>query len=128
MISQAAPSQGISVSREEVTNSIRAVLAPSADEALGKSAAQVEREFEERHRQFLNASQVSEAEHRDLVRKSLLREKFRQFAGDQVPAYAEQVYLHRIAMGRQDEIDVMQTKLMDTIGDDKSPRNVRAAV
>ncbi len=128
VISQAAPSQGISVSREEVTNSIRAVLAPSADEALGKSAAQVEREFEERHRQFLNASQVSEAEHRDLVRKSLLREKFRQFAGDQVPAYAEQVYLHRIAMGRQDEIDVMQTKLMDTIGDDKSPRNVRAAV
>ena len=129
VIAQAAPGQGISVSRDEVTNSIRSVLSPSAADSQGKSAAQIEREFRERHRQFLNATQVSEAEHRDLVRKSLLREKFRQFVGDQVPAYAEQVYLHRVWMNAQDEeIDVMQTKLADAIGDDKSPRNIRAAV
>lgn len=129
VIAQAAPGQGISVSRDEVTNSIRAVLSPSAADSQGKSAAQIEREFRERHRQFLNATQVSEAEHRDLVRKSLLREKFRQFAGDQVPAYAEQVYLHRVWMNVQnEEIDVMQTKLADAIGDDKSPRNIRAVV
>ena len=129
VIAQAAPGQGISVSRDEVTNSIRAVLSPSAADSQGKSAAQIEREFRERHRQFLNATQVSEAEHRDLVRKSLLREKFRQFVGDQVPAYAEQVYLHRVWMNAQDEeIDVMQTKLADAIGDDKSPRNIRAVV
>ena len=129
VIAQAAPGQGISVSRDEVTNSIRGVLSPSAAESQGKSAAQIEREFRERHRQFLNATQVSEAEHRDLVRKSLLREKFRQFAGDQVPAYAEQVYLHRVWMNVQDEeIDIMQTKLNDAIGDDKSPRSIRAAV
>ena len=129
VIAQAAPGQGISVSRDEVTNSIRSVLTPSAADSQGKSAAQIEREFRERHRQFLNATQVSEAEHRDLVRKSLLREKFRQFVGDQVPAYAEQVYLHRVWMNAQDEeIDVMQTKLADAIGDDKSPRNIRAAV
>lgn len=129
VIAQAAPGQGISVSRDEVSNSIRAVLSPTEAESQGKSAAQVEREFRERHRQFLNASQVSEAEHRDLVRKSLLREKFRQYVGDQVPAYDEQVYLHRIWMNVQNqEIDVMQTKLADTIGDDKSPRNIRAAV
>ena len=129
VISQAAPGQGISVSRDEVTNSIRSVLSPSESESQGKSAVQVEREFRERHRQFLNAAQVSEAEHRDLVRKSLLREKFRQFVGDQVPAYDEQVYLHRVWMDAQNqEIDVMQTKLADTIGDDKSPRNIRASV
>ena len=129
VIAQAAPGQGISVSRDEVTNSIRAVLSPSEADSQGKSSAQIEREFRERHRQFLNAAQVSEAEHRDLVRKSLMREKFRQFVGDQVPAYDEQVYLHRIWMNVQDEeIDIMQTKLNDAIGDDKSARNIRAAV
>ncbi len=129
VIAQAAPGQGISVSRDEVTNSIRAVLSPSEADSQGKSSAQIEREFRERHRQFLNAAQVSEAEHRDLVRKSLMREKFRQFVGDQVPAYDEQVYLHRIWMNVQDEeIDIMQTKLSDAIGDDKSAGNIRAAV
>lgn len=126
VIAQAAPSDGISVSRDEIDNSIRARIAPSPDESLGKSNAQIEREYHERYRQFLNQAQVSEAEHRDLVRKSILREKYRQFLGDQVPAFAEQVYLHRIAMGQNDEIDIMQTKLADSIGDSKSPEHMRA--
>ena len=125
VIAQAAPADGISVSRDEIDNSIRARIAPSADESLGKSDTQIEREYHERYRQFLNQAQVSEAEHRDLVRKSILREKYRQFLGDQVPAFAEQVYLHRIAMGQNDEIDIMQTKLKDSIGDTKRPEYIR---
>lgn len=128
VIAQAAPSDGISVSRDEIDNSIRARIAPSPDESLGKSNAQIEREYHERYRQFLNQAQVSEAEHRDLVRKSILREKYRQFLGDQVPAFAEQVYLHRIAMAQNDEIDIMQTKLTDSIGDNKSPEHIRGVV
>ena len=128
IIAQVAPSQGISVSREEVDNQIRGSMAPSELESQGKSAAQVEREYRERYRQFLNSAQVSESEHRDLVRKAILREKFRQFVGDQVPLYDEQVYLHRIAMGYQDEIDIMQTKYADLLGDDRSPERIRATV
>lgn len=128
VISQAAPSDGISVSRDEIDNAIRSRIAPSADESLGKSDAQIEREYHERYRQFLNQAQVSEGEHRDLVRKSILREKYRQFVGDQVPAFAEQVYLHRIGMGVNDEIDVMQTKLADSIGDNKSPEHIRGVI
>ena len=128
VISQSAPSQGISVSREEVDNSIRVTLAPTENESRGKSNAQIEREFRESYRQFINTAQVSEAEHRDLVRKSILREKARQLVGDQVPVYDEQVYLHRIAMSQQGEIDIMQTKLADTIGDDLSPLNIRVSV
>lgn len=128
VIAQVAPSQGISVSREEVDNQIRNSMAPSESESLGKSAAQIEREYHERYRQFLNSAQVSESEHRDLVRKAILREKFRQFVGDQVPVFAEQVYLHRIAMGYQDEIDIMQTKYADLLGDDRSPEHIRNTV
>ena len=128
VIAQVAPSEGISVSRDEIDNNIRNSMAPSEFETQGKSAAQIEREYHERYRQFLNSAQVSEGEHRDLVRKGILREKFRQFVGDQVPVFAEQVYLHRIAMGYQDEIDIMQTKYMDLLGDDRSPENIRNSV
>ncbi len=126
VIAQVAPSQGISISREEVDNQIRSSMAPSESESLGKSNAQIEREYHERYRQFLNSAQVSESEYRDLVRKAILREKFRQFVGDQVPLYAEQVYLHRIAMDYSDEIDIMQTKFSDLLGDDRSPEHIRA--
>ena len=128
IISQAAPGQGISVSKEEVDNRIRTTMAPSQSESLGKSDAQIEREFNERYRQFLNTTQVGREEHRDLVRRAILREKFRQYIGDRAPAYGEQVYVHRIGMSQQDEVDIMQTKLVDTIGDDKSPQNIRFAV
>lgn len=128
VIAQVAPSQGISVSREEVDNQIRSSMAPSEAESQGKSSAQIEREYHERYRQFLNSAQVSESEHRDLVRKAILREKFRQFVGDQVPVYAEQVYLHRIGMGYQDEVDIMQTKYADLLGDDRSPFHIRDTV
>ena len=128
VIAQVAPGDGISVSRDELDNFIRATIAPRANEIQGKSDAQIEREFRERYRQFLNQAQVSEQEHRDLIRKSILREKYRQFVGDQVPAFGTQVYLHRIGISVNDEIDIMQTKLTDTIGDDKSPERIRRSV
>ena len=128
IISQAAPGHGISVSEEEVDNRVRTTMAPSQAESLGKSDAQIEREFSERYRQFLNTTQVSREEHRGLVRRAILREKFRQYVGDRVPAYGEQVYVHRIGMSQQDEVDIMLTKLADTIGDDKSPQNIQFAV
>ncbi len=128
VIAQAAPSDGIAVSREEIDNAIRNSMAPTENESIGKSSDQIEREYRERYRQFLNQSQVSEAEHRDLVRKAILREKYRQFLSDKVPAVAAQVYLHRIALGPNDEIDIMQTKLADLIGDNKSPEHIREVV
>lgn len=127
IISQSAARYGLSVTREEVTNRIRSIMAPTEDETLGKSDAQVEREFAERHRQYLNTTQVDEQEHRQLVRGALLREKLRQFLGDQVPTMSEQVYVHRLVINAQDEVDIMMTKLRDLVIDDKSPQNLRTA-
>ena len=126
IVSQSASKFGISVSREELDDRIRGIMAPSRDESLGKSEAQVERELQERYRQYLNTTQVGESEHRALVRRALLREKVRQFVGDKVPTVGEQVYLHRIVMHNQDEIDIMQTNLADALGDDRSPQRIRA--
>ena len=69
IISQAAPGQGISVSKEEVDNRLRTTMAPTRSESLGKSTLRSSAEFNERYRQFLNTTQVSSEEHRDLVRR-----------------------------------------------------------
>lgn len=125
IVAQSASKFGLSVSREELDDRIRGIMAPTQDESLGKSEDQIEREFKERYRQYLNTTQVAESEHRDLVYRSLLREKVRQLVGDQVPTITEQVYVHRIAMNRQDEVDIMITNLNDALATDKSPQRIR---
>ena len=128
IVAQVAPRFGISVTRQELDDAIRSIMAPTVFDSQGKADDQVEREFRERYGSYLNSIQASESEHRDLVRKSILRDKVRQLVGDQVPLIAEQVRVHRIAMSpKEDEVDIMQTKLEDAIGEDKSPENIRAA-
>ena len=125
IITQAAPRLGISVTNEQVDAQIRNVMSPSEAESLGKTEAQIDREFEERYRQYLNLTQVSKDEHRALVRRSILRELVRQFIGDSVPAVDEQVYLHRMTLSGFDEIDIMQTKFKDAVAIDNSPDFLR---
>ncbi len=127
IISQAAPRYNITVTSQEVDERVRLTMAPSEFDSVGKDDAQIEREFRERYRGYLNATQVSEAEHRELLRKAILRQKFRLFVSDRVPLVAEQVHVHRISMTTEGEIDIMQTKLADTIGDDLSTENLQAA-
>ncbi|MGH2541210.1 MAG: SurA N-terminal domain-containing protein, partial [Ardenticatenaceae bacterium] len=91
IIKQVAPSYGISVSDEEVDNSIRAVLEPVA--GYSPDPNQRELEFRETYRSYLNTLGISEDEHRDLTRTSLLREKFRIYIGDTVPRVADQVHV-----------------------------------
>ena len=125
IISQSSAKLGLSVTREELDDRIRGIMVPSADEALGKSEDQIQREFAEMYGQYLTATQVTEDEHRALVQRALLREKVRQLVGDSVPTIDEQVYLHRIVMHNQDEVDTLITILTDSIGDDKSAANIR---
>jgi parvulin-like peptidyl-prolyl isomerase len=126
VIAQSAPRLGISATRKEIDDLIRRVMAPGEFDSFGKDDAQIEREFRERYRSFLNTTQISETEHRDIVRKAILREEVRQYVGDRVPLIAEQVHLHRILMSNEDEVDIMQTKLDDALGDDKSPEIIQA--
>ncbi len=113
IISQSAPKYGIIVPDEEIDQYIRTLLAPPLGDS--QDPAQVEREFRERYRAYLNTIQLSEDEHRQLVRKSLTRERLRQVIGESVPSVAPQVHLNRLIMTPDGEMDVMQIKFKDTV-------------
>ena len=122
IISQSAPSLGITVSDDEVDTQIQATIIFQAGGTLaGKSDEQLDREFKEFYSNFLNASQISEDEHREIVRRSLLREKVRQYVGESVPAVAKQYHVYRLAVSHEDEIDIMQTKYKDYVKNSADP-------
>ena len=117
IIAQSAPRFGVTVTDAEIDADISDLLLPSVEASAVVGSAELEREFRERYKQFLNEIQLSEGEFRDLRRRSILREKFRQFIGESVPNVTEQVHLHRIIMSVEDEVDIMLVKYKDLAGD-----------
>lgn len=128
IIAQSAPSLGIVVSEEEIRAQIRDVFTPRAASAGGMDPAQVEREFQERYKGYLNAIQYSEEEYYQLTRRSIVREKTRQYIGESVPAFAEQVRVQQIIVAPTDEIDIMQVKLRDALRGVTDPEEIREGV
>lgn len=127
IISQTAPSMGITITEEQVDVDVRSLLEARGTATAGKDAGQVEREFRERYGSYLNLLQMSEEEHRKLVRQRLLRVRFRAFIGDTVPTVAEHVHLYRLTIPRTGEIDIMMTKFEDAVGDNTEPLHLHMA-
>ena len=123
MIAQSAPSLGVTVSEDEVKAYIKDLIGPRSDGS--KTPKQLDREFRETYLQYLNTIQLSESEHRDLIRKSMLRGRFRQYIGESVPSIGEHVHLYRLTMRQNDAIAIMQDKFKDTIGDTKDADQLR---
>ncbi|MCH7652277.1 MAG: SurA N-terminal domain-containing protein, partial [Chloroflexi bacterium] len=122
IISQTAPSLGITTSDEEVKEQIRLSVAQlSGTNAFGKSTDQQEREFSEQYGRFLNESQMSEEEHQSIIRRVILREKVRQFLGDSVPLVAKQYHIYRLTMQSGDELSIMHTKYNDMVRTSTDP-------
>ncbi len=122
IIAQSAPSLGITVSDEEVDTQIQAtIIFQAGGQLAGKSEDQLDREFKELYSNFLNASQISEDEHRDIVRRTLLRSKVRQYVGESVPNVARQYHVYRLAVGQEDEIDILFTKYDDYVKNSADP-------
>ena len=78
IISQVAPSMGITVSEMEIDSHIDAIMRPDDYEILGKSEDQISRETHERYNSYLNTIQIDEKTHRHIVRSTALRQKFRE--------------------------------------------------
>ena len=122
IIAQSAPSVGITVSDEEVDTQIQAtIIFQAGGQLAGKSEEQLDREFKELYSNFLNASQISEDEHRDIVRRTLLREKVRQYVGESVPGVAKQYHVYRLAVNQEDEIEILFTKYKDYVKNSTDP-------
>jgi len=118
ILSQVAAKYGISVEDEEIDRLIESDLL-ATDLRLDPETLRVN--FEELYGQRLNELQVSKTDHRMLTGRSILRAKFREFVGEQVPRIAEQVHYHRIVMTVGTEVDIMLVKLKDGLAEATTP-------
>ena len=87
----------------------------------------VHENFGELYGRHLNKLKLPRSDHRDLTRRSILRAKFREFVGEQIPRVAEQAHYHRIVMAVGSEVDIMRVKLKDGLSQASTPEQ-RSAV
>lgn len=115
IISQSAPSYGVSVTNSEIDSIIEYVMQSTEDQNFGKTKQQIQLETRERYLRYLNQVQVDEDSHKEQLRKALLREKMKQWSGETVPYVAEQVHLFRMLIPLSGEYEIMQTNYSDAV-------------
>ncbi|MBE0479446.1 MAG: SurA N-terminal domain-containing protein [Dehalococcoidia bacterium] len=110
LVKQGAPELGIEVTEQEITDEIKSYFQPSGE----GNQTQPSTDFEKAYREWLDGSGLSESEYRGIVKTILLREKIREhFKQTEVPAEAEQVYMHLIVVANEGNATELREKILD---------------
>ena len=107
---------GISVDSSEIDQEVRDRIIGRSPELADVPPDQLDREFNEAYRQYLDTSNLAEGENRDFVEASLLRDRLRDYLGANVPDTAKQVNMSWIVISsRQSEGDDAALAALETV-------------
>ena len=101
VIKSGALSQGATVDSSEIDEEVRNRIIGNSPELADVPPDQLDREFKESYRQYLNTVNLSKSEHRGLVEGSLLRDKLTEILGADVPTSAKQANMSWIVISTQ---------------------------
>ena len=98
LIRRAAPDFNIRVTEQDIDMVLRQRFYPRVPEGQEFSPGQLEREYEETYRGFLERSHLSHADYSSLVEEEVYRDHMITALGEQVPEEAEQVEVHWVRL------------------------------
>ena len=93
---QLAPSNGITVTSEEVDDRLDAILGFVAVTVAERGSSEVKDNVEEAKRQFIQEIGIDEVVFREFIRKSMFKERLRNVVADQIPRVQAQVHVYQI--------------------------------
>lgn len=112
LILQGAQAIGLKVTDEELDEELRRQFLGAPDPAGSTSEDVLESEFREVYRQFLNQIQLSDKEYREVVIRSMYRQRLEEHLGATVPTELPQVHLYALAVQTEQEADEVRTKFI----------------
>jgi foldase protein PrsA len=113
MVYQSALKQGITATEAEVSLAIQTYFYPYVSEDEEVSPADLEREYRENYRSFLDTSGLSDAEFRQMTKYSVVSSKMTDRLSEQVPNQAAHVEAHWIAIPYGMDFNEASQKLKD---------------
>ncbi len=103
MIRRRAPEFNIQVTDRDVELAILAQFFPPTREGEEFVEGQLEREYKENYRRFLDVSHISDKDHRKVLEENIYRTKLRAKLGEKVPTVGEQVEVQWILVPAEGE-------------------------
>jgi hypothetical protein len=110
LILQGSQAIGLKVTEEELSTQLRSEFLGAESVDSGASEADLDTEFRERYRQFLNQVQLSAGEYEDIVTRTLYRQKLEEHLGATVPTELPQIHLYALAVQTQQQADEAKTE------------------
>ena len=112
LISQGAQAIGLRVTDEELNTQLRSEFLRELSPDVGTSDSELDTEFRERYRQFLNQVQLSAGEYEDIVTRSLYRQKLEEHLGAAIPKELPQIHLYALAVQTQEIAEEARTEFL----------------
>ncbi|MEK7353963.1 MAG: peptidylprolyl isomerase, partial [Chloroflexota bacterium] len=100
---------GISVSPEDIDQTMRSVFQGQSENASA-SAAAFETEFKEWYRQRLNESGLTDAEYRDIITIEIYRSRLQEYLAARMPTIADQAHVYVISVETQKEAEKIRAR------------------
>ena len=113
LVVQRAPELGITVTQDEVDAEVRSRHYPTPQAGQETDPATLEREYKENLRRYLDITKFTSGEYREIVRRSLLRQKLLDILSEQIPQVQEQVFVNWIHVQDETAISNVQNGLKD---------------
>jgi len=111
LLRQNASKVGVSVSQDDVDAEIRRLQFPTPPAGQQVDEASLEKEYQEKLRQYYNLTGYSVEEYGNIIRATLLRQRITDTLSNQIPSVAEQVYVHWIRVTDQTVAETVQQRL-----------------
>ena len=109
LIVQGAKAEGLTVSEEDLDAEVRLRILGSVGDTATTSG-ELETEYQENYRQFLNQVQLTDDEYRDIVERDLYRTLLEEHLGETIPREQEQVHLYALAVQTSEDVEEARTK------------------
>ena len=98
MMRRAAPGFNVQVTNSDVDFVLRQAFAPTPPEGQDVRPGQIDREYRENYQTFLNSSQLSDGDYRNILEERIYRAKLREKLGEQVPSIDKHVEVQWIKL------------------------------
>jgi len=112
LIKQNADSVGISISNEVVDSEVRRRILGPIDSESEATKEELDREFDEKYRRYLNMIQYSQKEHYEMVRLDLYKTILIDVLAEKIPSSQEHVHLYKMKVNTIEEADEARTDFL----------------
>ena len=110
LVAQGAQGLGLEVTPEDLDAEVRLRIIGEVDPVSTSTPQEIETEFQESYRQFLNQIQLTPGEFEEIIERELYRRKLEEYQGNTIPREQPHIHLYALALPASEQVEEARIK------------------